>query len=80
MLHECLGGMKLVIMSDIHKSLLYVVPRVFGLENHCYCHVHLRENFAGFAGKLGIRWDATKDLVKKMFKRVTEVTTSATYG
>jgi len=48
-LHENLGGMKPVIISDRHKSLLYAVPRVFGLENHCYCLVHLRENFVKFA-------------------------------
>ena len=36
-LYECLGGMKSVIMTDRHQSLLLAVSRVFGLENHCYC-------------------------------------------
>jgi len=67
MLHEYLGGMKPVIMLDRHRSLLHTVPRVFGLENHCYCLVHVKENFVKYAGKVGIRRDATKDLVKEMF-------------
>jgi len=34
-LHECLGGMKHVITSDRHKSIVYALPRMLGLENHC---------------------------------------------
>jgi len=79
-LHECLGGMKPVIMSDRHRSLLYAVPRVFRLKNHCYCLVHLRENIVKLAGKLGIGQDATKDLVKEMFNQVAYTATSAEYG
>ena len=67
-LRECLGGMKPVIMTDRHGVLLHAVPRVFGVENHCYCLVHMRENFVAYAGKKGVGRKATKDLVKEMFK------------
>jgi len=79
-LHECLGGMKPVIMTDGHQSLLHAVPIVFGLENHCYCIVHVRENFVKYTAKVGIRLDATKDLVKEMFNRVAYAATTAEYG
>jgi len=77
---ECLGGMKPVIMSDRHRALLHSVPRVFGVENHCYCLVHMRENFVGYGAKKGIWRDATKGLVKEMFNRVAYAATAAEYG
>ena len=36
---KCFGGLKLVIMSDQNEGLLYVVPKVFALENHTFHHV-----------------------------------------
>ena len=69
-----------VIMIDRHKSLLHAVLRVFGLENYCYCIMHVRENFVKYAAKVGIRRDATKDLVKEMFNRVAYAATAAEYG
>ena len=79
-LQEYLGGLKPVIMSNRHKSLVYVVRRVFGVENHCYCVIHVRENFVAYAGKLGIRRNASKDLMKEIFNRVAYATTEAQYG
>ena len=79
-LQECLGGLKPVIMSDRHKSIVYAVPRVFGVENHCYCSIHMSENFVAYAGKLGIRRDASKDLMKEMFNRVVYTAIAAEYG
>jgi len=80
MLHGCLGGLKLVTMSDRHKALVYAVPRVFGLENHSYYTVHVRENFLGYVGKRGIRRNASKDLVKEMFNQMAYALTSTQYG
>ena len=52
--HEFLGGIKPIIMTDRYELILYVMPRVFGLENHCYYVIHVRENLVGYAAKLGI--------------------------
>ena len=78
-LQECLGELKPVIMSDRNEGLLYAVPKVFGLENHTYCARHLRDNFLGKAAKLGIRRDASKDLLKEMFNRLTYAPTGPEY-
>ena len=40
----------------------------------------MRENFVGYAGKKGVRRNATKDLVKEMFNRVAYAATGAEYG
>ena len=45
LLRECLGGMQPVIMSDKNQELLFVVPRVFGIENHNYYLWQVRKNF-----------------------------------
>ena len=58
---ECLGGMQPVIMSDRNQGLLFVVPRVSGIEDHNYCLRHVQENFLMYAGKVGIRRQASKD-------------------
>ena len=78
-LRECLGGMKPVIMTDRHGALLHLVPRVFGVENHCYCLVHMRENFVAYAGKKGVGRKATKELVKEMFNPVAYAAIGAEY-
>ena len=78
-LQECLRGLKPVIMSDRNEGLLYAVPKVFGLENLTYCVRHLRDNFLGKAAKLGIRKDASKDLLKEMFNRLAYAPTSLEY-
>ena len=59
---------------------MHAVPIVFGLENHCYCVVHVRENFVKCTAKVGIWWDATKELVKEMLNRVVYAATSTEYG
>jgi len=69
-LHECLGSLKPVIMSDRNQGLLAGVPSVFGAENHTYCVRHLTENLLTEAARLGIRRNASKDLVKEIFNRV----------
>ena len=79
MLYEYLGGLKPMIMSYRHKSLVYGVLWVFDLQNHNYCTVHVRETFLDYAGKLGIRRNASKDLVKEMFNRVAYAATIAEY-
>ena len=73
-------GLKLVIMLDRHKSIVWVVPQVCGQENHCYCVVNMRENFVAYASKLGIRRIASKDLLKEMFNRVVYAPTAVEYG
>ena len=35
--HECLGGLKLVIMFDRNKGALYTVPKVFGWKPLLLC-------------------------------------------
>ena len=76
-LHECLGGLKPVVMSDQNNELLAGVPRVFGAENHTYYVRHLTENLTTEAGRLGIRSKEAKDLIKEMFNRVAYATTAA---
>jgi len=78
-LSECLGGLKLVIMSDRHDGLLYVVPRVLGAENHNYCLRHLWENFVKTNAKHGVCSNSCKDLMKKMFSRVAYAPTRLVY-
>ena len=78
-LHECLGGLKPVVMSDRKNGLLVGVPRVFGAENHTYYVRHLTENLTTEAGRLGIRSKEAKDLIKEMFNRVAYATTAAEY-
>lgn len=79
-LHECLGGLKRVIMSNRHKLIEWAIPRVFGVENHCYCVIHVGENFVAYASKLGIRRNAPKDLVKEMFNRMAYAAIVVEYG
>ena len=78
-LQECLGGMKPVVMSDRHNGLLAGVARVFGAENHTYCVRHLMENLMTEAGRLGIRRNESKDLIKEMFNCVAYATIAAEY-
>jgi len=40
-LHECLGGMQPVIMSDRNQGLLSAMPRVFGIDYHSYSLQHV---------------------------------------
>ena len=74
-----LGGLKPVVMLDRHNGLLTGVRRVFGAENHTYCVRHLMENLMTEAGRLGIRRNESKDLIKEMFYRVAYATTAAEY-
>jgi len=76
-LHECSGGLKSAVMSDRKNGLLADVPRVFGAENHTYCV--MIENLMTEAARLGIRHNASKDLIKEMFNRVTYATTTVEY-
>jgi len=64
-LHECLGGVKPVVMSNLGNGLLAGVPAVFGKKNHAYCVRHVMENFMAQATKLGIRRNASKNMLKK---------------
>jgi len=66
-------------MSDRNQGLLAGMPRVFGVENHTYCVRHLIENLMTKAGRLGIRCNASKDLIKEMFNRVAYATIAAEY-
>jgi len=78
-LHECLGSLKPVIMSDRNQGLLAIVSRVFGAENHTYCVRHLMENMLTEAGRLGIRRNASKDPINEMFNHVAYATSVAEY-
>ena len=71
MVAQCLGGLKPVIMSDRHPTLVPVVAQVFEKEYHSYCLQHLTENFLKEAAKYGIRKEVTKQIAKEMFYRVT---------
>ena len=64
-LHEFLGGLKSDIMSDKNQGLLLVVAYIFGAKNHIYCVTHLKENLLTEAAKLGIRYNASNDLLNK---------------
>jgi len=68
-----------VIMSNRNEGVLYAVAKVFRVENHSYYVRHLREIFWGRAAKLGIRKDASKDLLKEMFNRVAYAPTADEY-
>jgi len=72
--------MKPVIMSGIHKSIVWVVMQAFGQENHCFCVIHVKGNFMAYASKLGIRRNASKDLLKEMFNRVASAPIAVEYG
>ena len=72
-IRECLGGLQPVVMSDRNKALLYVVPKVFGIECHTYCVRHIREDFVTAAAKYGYRKESTKDLLEEMLNRVGSV-------
>ena len=74
-----LRRVKPVGMFDRNERVLYAVPIVFGVANHCYCVRHLRYNFLGRPAKLGIRRDASKDLLKEMFNRVAYAATTTEY-
>jgi len=60
-------------MSDRNKALLYVIPKVFGIECHTYCVRHIREDFVTAAAKYGYRKESTKDLLEEMLNRVGSV-------
>ena len=81
MLQECLGELKPVIMFDQNEGLSYVVPKVFGLENHTYCVSNSRDNFFGRVTKLGIRKekDVSKNLLKEMFNQMAYAPNGAQY-
>jgi len=70
MVAQCLGGLKLIIISDRHPAILPMVAQVFGKEYHSYCLQHLTENFLKEAAKHGIHKELTKQIVKEMFYRV----------
>jgi len=78
-LRECLSGMQPVIMSDRNQRLLSVVPRVFGIDYHSYCLQHVRENFLTYAGKVRIRRQGSKDLLKEVFNRIVYAPTGVEY-
>lgn len=69
---ECIGGLR-------PEAYHNVVATVFGVENHTYCVRQLREIFLGRAAKLGIRRDASTDLLKEMFNRVAYAPTRVEY-
>jgi len=79
MLHDCLGGLTPIIISDRNKGLLTVMPLVFRKENHSYCVRHLIENLIGKASKLGIRRNASKELVWDMLNQIAYTMNVAKY-
>ena len=79
MVAQCLVGLKPVIMSDKHPTLLSTMAYVFGKEYHSYCLRHLIEYFLKEAAKHGIRKEATKQIVKEMFYRVAYAPTVGEY-
>ena len=78
-LHDFLGWLKPVIMSNRNKGLVAAVPLVFRKENHNYCVRLWTENVMEEASKFGIRRDVPKELVQNMFNRVVYATTAAEY-
>jgi len=66
-------------MSDEKQGLLGGVPGIFSAENHTYCVRHLTENLLTKAARLGIRRNASKDLVKEMSDHVAYAMTMAEY-
>ena len=68
-----------MIMSDRNEGLVQGVPLVFGADNHSYCVRHLIENLLKEAARLGIRRNASKDLIKEMFNRIAYATTGPEY-
>ena len=79
-LHECLSGLKTVVMSDRNNRLLAGIPTVFGKENHAYSVRHVMENFLSEAAKLSIRRTASKNLLKELFNRLAYATMKVEYG
>ena len=75
-----MSGLQPVIMSNRNPALLFSVPRVFGIENHTYCVRQVHENFLTYAGKVGIRRQASKDLLKEVFNRVAYAPTGVEYS
>ena len=55
------------------------MPEVFKKDNHVYCVRHVMENFLSEAAKLGIRWNASKNLLKELFSRFAYATTKVEY-
>ena len=53
-LHKCLGGIQLIIISDRHQSLQYAMTKVFSIKSHTYCLRHLRESFLAHIRKYGL--------------------------
>jgi len=66
-------------MSYRNKGLLAAVPVVFGKENHSHYVMRLIENLMGEASKLGIRHNASKELMQDMFNGVAYAITAAEY-
>ena len=67
-------------MSDGNQGLLAAMPQVFWKEDHTYCVRHRTENFVGEAGKLRVRRNASKELVREMFMRVAYAPTVVEYN
>ena len=42
---------EVVIIPNRHPSLLRSVPKIYGVDNHAYCYLHLKENFSSFYSK-----------------------------
>ena len=68
-----------MIRSDRNQGLVEGVPLVFGADNHTYCVRHPMENLLTEAARLGIRQNASKDLLKEMFNRIAYATTLTEY-
>ena len=73
--------MQPVIMSDRNQSLLFAPPKVFSIKNHSYYLRHVRHDFITYSEKLGIRCQASKDMLKEkeMFNRVAYAHTRIEY-
>ena len=69
-----------MIMSNRNQGQLSAAPRVFGIENHNYYLRHVRENFLTYAGKVGIRPQGSKDLLKEVFNKIAYAPTGVEYG
>jgi len=77
---ECMGGLKPVIMSDRNPGIVAAVAQVFGKEYHSYCLRHVTENFLKEVGKLSIRKEAMRKIVKEMLYRVAYAPTAFEYN
>ena len=46
---------EVIIISNLHPTLLRSVPEIFGAENHAYYYRHLKENFSTVVTKYNIK-------------------------